>query len=151
MFKEDKKELIDVFPGKMTFFKINCANRRFPAKVKILAKAGAFEVYVSKTETVTKNDYDFTFCTNEYSLEYESSEYIKYLYFGIIAAEKLRMQFMISFTQTLERQKSTPKKQLTEPKTIERNRSKKCIYEFFRENMRQDEFLELKDLVGKII
>jgi len=135
----------------MTLFKVHSANKSYPAKIKILAKTGSFEVFVSKNETISKNEYDFTFCTNEYSLTYEDSDSIKYLYFGIKASERLRIQFSISFTQESERPKIVIKKPLAEPKTMEKHASKKSIYEFFRESMRQDEFLELKDLVGNTL
>lgn len=147
------KESVQLLQGKTCYYKVRCEDKVFPLLVKITEKAGAFEALVSKSENILhRREYDHIFTTNEFRINYDSSHDIKFLYIAINAVERLRMCITVSFIPSEEPVRKKIQFKTTYNKSEQKERMlshKKSAYEFFKEGMRNDEFLELKELAGK--
>lgn len=151
VLKEGKKETIILYQGKTFYCRVNAENKVFPMYINVTNRFGGFQGIIGKTDTVLKQrDYDFMFSTNEYKVGYDNTESIKYIYIGITAVERLKMDLTIKFTPSDEPKKrevmtatqSDWKKKIKMP--VKRN-----VYEFFKDGMRTEELEDLKELVSK--
>lgn len=153
VLKENKKEEIDIPPGKICYVKIYTHGKVLPLKVDIEVKYGSFEAFVSRrSEKPGFGNNDFYFTSNQFSIDYgEFNDDVSCLYFGIASLEKSKISILCTYiikTSLKKEESSSPK---PKDKSLSPTRPKsKGVYEFVGQNINQEQLKMFEESVSKI-
>lgn len=149
--KENKKEEIDIYEGKVCYAKIYSHNKILPLTVNIEVKYGTIETCVSRTkEKPSVNNCDYYFSSHQFEIDFgTNNDDVKCIYFAINALKISKISVICTFKVKAKEEKKTEDFVKLSKVKLKKVKSK-GIYEFLGKPMTIEEQMNFEEMISKL-